>query len=57
MLKPQFGLWCCWQRKMITLRLFGRLFQITRQRNELFSQRRDRRRIRVMGWSIKLFGE
>ncbi len=53
--KPLFGIWLApW---LCTVRLFGWLFQIKRVRDELFSQREDRHRIRVLGVSIKLFGK
>ncbi len=42
---------------LITVCVFGRLFQVKRVRDELFSQRNDRWRIRLFGLSIKLFGK
>ncbi len=51
---PRFRLWI-WQWG-ITARLFGWLFQVKLIRDEIFSQRHDTRRIRLMGLSIKLFG-
>lgn len=40
-----------------TLRVFGRIFQVKPIADEMFSQRMDRWRIRILGWSIKLFGK
>lgn len=52
---PCFGLWV--SRKGITVRFFWMLFQIVRTESELFSQRNDKYRIRLFGWSVKLFGK
>ena len=53
---PCFGVWARKRPPSLTLRIFWCLFQIKRVEDELFSQRQDKRRIRVYGWSIKLFG-
>lgn len=51
---PCFGFWI--GRGVITTRFLWMLFQVKRQDCELFSQRIDRSRIRIGGWSVKLFG-
>ncbi len=56
--KPMFWIWLPDQRcRTLTMRVFWMLFQVKRVDDELFSQRQDRWRIRVFGWSIKLFGK
>ncbi len=53
-----FWIWLPDQRcRTLTMRVFWMLFQVKRVDDELFSQRQDRWRIRVFGWSIKLFGK
>lgn len=55
---PCFGLWFSWssEARCVTVRCLWRLFQVKRVRDELFSQRQDRWRLRLFGWSVKLFG-
>ena len=49
-----FGVWLGpW---IVTLRVFGWLFQVKLVKNELISQRQDRWRMRMFGVSVKLFG-
>lgn len=50
MKKPMFGIWL-WRWGM-TIRVIGRVMQIKLVRDEMFSQRMDTRRWRVLGMSI-----
>ncbi len=51
---PYFGIWV--GRWILTVRLFGCLFQAKRVRDEIFSQRRDANRFRFRGLSVKTEG-
>lgn len=50
--KPQFGVWA--GRRILTARIFGRLFQVKLVRDEIYSQRQDQKRIRFCGLSVKI---
>jgi hypothetical protein len=53
-LRPWFGVFLL--ARGVTVVCFGKLFQAKLQKDELFSQRNDKTRIRVFGLSFKLFG-
>ena len=50
-----FGIWV--GDGCLSIVAFWKLFQIKPVSRELFSQRNDASRLRVFGWSVKLFGQ
>lgn len=53
--KPLFACWV-WNRG-ITMRVFGKLFQVKFVSDEIFTQRHDAWRLRAFGLSVKMFGK